>query len=218
MRMDLRISAIVFLAWMFCGGIGPDGLVEAQAQTSERGALISNIRTDPASPRTGDKIRLLFKPSEELVRAEITWTINGNVVGSSNYDISHTDMELNHPIKAGDVVVATITPYEAGGSEGKKLEHRFVCGNAPPILTVTNQAIAADGLYTAKVEAKNPQGGPVKLKLEEGPPGLTMDPEGNIRWKVDQRTSGKHSVKVVGEDADGQKTFLTYQVGISWQK
>ena len=56
------------------------------------------------------------------------------------------------------------------------------------------------------------------MKLEEAPPGLTMDPEGNIQWKVDQRTAGKHSVKVVGEDEDGQKTFLTYQVGISWQK
>lgn len=222
MRTHLRIGAIFFLAWTFCGGIGLDWLTEVRAQTKGRGALISDIKTDPASPRTGDKVRLLFKPSEELNRAEITWTVNGNAAGSASYDATHTDIELAQPIKSGDVVVASITPYEIGGIEGKRLEHRFVCGNAPPLLSVTNQSLNPTGqhgaLYTAQIEASNPQGGEVKLKLEQAPPGMTMDPKGNIQWKVDDKTSGKFSIRVVGEDADGQKTYLTYPVGINWQK
>ena len=84
----------------------------------------------------------------------------GNAAGTSRYDVSHRDIELNHPIKAGDVVVASITPYEAGGTEGKLIEHRFVCGNAPPILSVTNQSIGADGLVHGKDRGKESAGRP----------------------------------------------------------
>jgi hypothetical protein len=214
----VRTGAIIILAWTFCEGLNPDWLTGAQAQTKGRGALISNLRTEPASPRTGDKIRLLFDASEDLVRAEITWSLNGTQVGSEDYDANHTDVVFNHPIQSGDVILATIVPYEAGGGHGKKIEHRIVCGNAPPILSLVDQSLSDSGLYKAKIDAKSPQGGAVNLKVEQAPRGLTMDPTGNIEWKVDKNTSGKFSVKVVAEDSEGQKSFLTYEIGIRWQK
>jgi hypothetical protein len=218
MRNILRSGAMIFLAWMFFGGIGFGWLAEAQGQTTGRSKAISNVRTDPASPRTGDKIKLLFDPSENVVRAEIKWTVNGTQIQASDYDAVHQNLELNYPIKSGDVIVASILPYEAGGIQGQAVEHRFVVGNAPPILSVVNQNITDKGLYTAKIEAKNPQGGAITLKLEQAPTGLTMDPNGNIEWNMGRGTTGKFSVRVVGEDQDGQKTFLTYEIGVRWQK
>ena len=59
MRNMLRAGAIFFLAWMFCGGMGLDWLSQAHGQT-DYADMIKNIRTKPLSPRTGDKIKLLF--------------------------------------------------------------------------------------------------------------------------------------------------------------
>ncbi len=218
MRNILRSGAMIFLAVMFFGGIGLGWLTEAQGQTKKSATSVSKVRTEPASPRTGDKVKLLFVPGEDVVRAEIKWTVNGTMVETYDYDSLHRDVELKYPLKAGDVVVASIVPYLAGGTEVKAVNHRFMVGNAPPILSVVNQTISGRGVYSAKIEAKNPQGGPVTLKLEEAPAGLTMDPKGNIEWNVGQDKSGKFSVKVVGEDEQGQKTYLTYQIGIQWQK
>jgi hypothetical protein len=218
MRSILRIGAMFLFVGMFCQWGNAGWLTEARAQAAPQGASVTNLRTDPASPRTGDKIKLLFDPTQELVRADIKWAVNGVPVKDAQYDVNHTKVDLDYPIKAGDEIVASVTPYGAGGTQGKIVEHRLVCGNAPPVLSVMNQAISGSGVYTAKIEAKNPQGGAVTLKLEQGPDGLTMDPKGNIEWKLGKDKSGKFSVKVVGEDEQGQKTFLTYEIGIRWQR
>jgi hypothetical protein len=181
------------------------------------GPMVINVKTDPMAPRTGDTIRLLFDLAGDAIRAEVAWSINGQQVQTSQYDLQNTSIQFDQPIKLGDVIVASITAYDAGGNSSRPYERRIVCQKAAPVVKITNEAIRA-GMYTAKVAATDPDGGRVTLTLEEGPEGLKMDESGNIEWRLEKDKSGRFPLKVVAEDERGNKSYFMYEVGIKWSK
>jgi len=172
---------------------------------------------DPGVPRTGDTIKLALQLQEDAIRAEVKWIINGEQVQTSEYDFQNRTIQLDRPIKMGDVVVATITAYDVAGNSGRPLERRIVVQKAAPMVKVTNEAIRA-GTYTAKIEASDPDGRPVTLTLAQGPEGLTMDGSGNIEWQLLKDKSGRFPLSVVAEDDQGNKSYFSYEVGIKWSK
>jgi hypothetical protein len=214
MAIDLRRGLLLLLICAVCAAAGSEG----GAQAPPAGPAVGVIKIDPAIPMTGDTIRLNVTLTGDAVRAEIKWTINGTEVQTSECDGCEKPVELNQTVTKGDTVVASVTPYNAGGEAGSRVDRYITVRNAPPDVKLVSESLQG-GYYRAKIEGSDPEGGPINLVLESGPPGLTMDDKGNVEWKIGPDTpSGRYEVKVSVEDDMAQKTYLNYEVGIKWQK
>lgn len=217
MRIAVRAGLVIFLAGMVCGVmlVGHVSLSGAEAPPS--GPTVTNVRVDPPIPRTGDKVKLSFNLAGGAIRADVQWFYNGEDLGTVYYDGYGPPLELDRVLKAGDKLVVAITAYDASGDRGKVVEQKIECRKAPPILKLSSEDIKGE-IYTAKIEATDPEGGKVKLSLEQAPKGMTIDQQGNIEWKLQRDVSSRNIIKVKGEDDKGQKSFLTYEVSIRWQQ
>jgi len=166
---------------------------------------------DPSAPETGTKLKLSLK-MDSAARAEVKWSINGDEVHMEDYDGLEGQVSLDKPVKAGDRISVSVTPYDSAGTAGEQVTRTVTCGNAPPFLRVANQNLAGD-TYTAKIECKDPENDPVTFSLQ-GPPGMRIDPKGNISWKIDGATSGSFTIVVTGKDDKGGQGVLTYSIGL----
>ncbi len=172
-----------------------------------------DLKFDPAQPRTGDTIKIWFNLGEGAERAEVRWSVNGEEVQLSDYSEAVKYVELDTPAKAGDKIVATITPFDASGEAGSAIVRRVVCASAPPELKLVDQRIE-NGAYRAKVEARDPQGGTVSLSLEQAPPGMKMDAKGSIEWALRNDIAGRFPVKVRAKGDKSGEAVLSFDVGI----
>jgi hypothetical protein len=66
--------------------------------------------------------------------------------------------------------------------------------------------------FSYKLDVRSNKGG-VKVKLELGPDGLKVSPEGKATWAVPKDFDGPDADVVVSlSDSSGQETFHTFQV------
>jgi hypothetical protein len=202
----LRPWFLVFAALLMCTGTS-----SAYAQSSS--ATVVDIKVEPAQPRTGDTVKIWFNLGKGAERAEVRWSLNGEEAQTSDYVEAVKYVEFDRPVKAGDKIVATITPYDASGDAGKVVVRRIVCASAPPELKVVDQRIE-DNSYRARIEARDPQGGTVALSLDAAPPGMKMDPGGSIDWPLGKDTAGRFPVKVRAKTGQGGESVLSFDVGI----
>ena len=201
-----RHWCLVLTAVLICLGLSP-------AYGQGGAPTVVDLKVDPEQPRTGDTIKIWFNLGEGAERAEVRWSVNGEEVQLSDYVESVKYVELDRPAKAGDKIVATITPFDASGEAGKAIVRQIVCASAPPELKVVDQRIEK-GAYRAKIEARDPQGGAVSLILEQAPPGMKMDAKGSIEWALGNDTAGKFPVKVRAKGDQSGEAVLSFDVGI----
>jgi len=171
------------------------------------------VKFQPASPETGDKLSLIIKMSEQISSVEVRWSINGDQFDTVHYDGSAESVELNKAIKSGDVIEVEVIPYDLSGTPGGTVQKKVVCRKAPPILKLLHQKVDKD-TYSAMVEVKDPEDQPVSVSVE-GPPGMTIDNNGAITWKITEKTTGKFDVKVTAKDNAGGSAVLNYSFRIS---
>jgi hypothetical protein len=197
---------LVLTAVLICLGLSP-------AYGQAGAPAVVDVKVDPEQPRTGDTIKIWFNLGEGADRAEVRWSVNGEEVLISDYVESVKFVELDRPAKAGDKIVATVTPFDASGEAGKAIVRQIVCASAPPELKVVDQRIEKNA-YRAKIEARDPQGGAVSLILEQAPPGMKMDAKGSIEWALSNDTAGKFPVKVRAKGDRSGEAVLSFDVGI----
>jgi hypothetical protein len=174
---------------------------------------VVDLKVDPEQPRTGDTVKIWFNLGQGAERAEVRWSVNGEEVQTSDYLEAVRYVELDRPAKAGDKIVATVTPFDASGEAGKAIVRKIVCASAPPELQVVDQRIEKNA-YKARIEARDPQGGAVSLILEQAPPGMKMDAKGSIEWALGRDTAGKFPVKVRAKGDKSGEAVLSFDVGI----
>ncbi|HEY5997523.1 MAG TPA: putative Ig domain-containing protein [Candidatus Deferrimicrobiaceae bacterium] len=134
------------------------------------------------------------------VTVEYAWTVNGQPAGN--------DVHLQKPTRRGDFITVTLTPFD-GKERGRSVTLRSQVNNSPPrIAGVVDVRIEGD-LYTARVQAEDPDGEPVRYALVSGPNGMTVDPaEGTIRWNMPADYKGQAVFMVSARDRSGaQSTY-----------
>jgi hypothetical protein len=204
-----RRWCLVLTAVLVCLGLSP--------ACGQGGApTVMDVKVDPEQPRTGDTIKIWFRLGEGAERVEVRWSVNDEEVQLTDYVETEKYVELDRPVKAGDKIVATITPFDAGGEAGKAIVRQLVCADAPPELKVVDQRIEKDA-YRARIEARDPQGGTVSLILEQAPSGMKMDSKGSIEWALGKDTAGKFPVRVRAKSDKSGETVLSFDVGIKRQ-
>lgn len=212
----LRKSLVLFSVFLLMLAAGPasgqEQSSEEQTPAAEAAPEVTGVTFDPANPATGAKLKVRFKYKEPAVQARVKWTVNDEDLGSGKHDGIAAEAQLDKDLKEGDVVKVEIIPFDGGGSEGQPVTKSVTIANAPPDMQFIYGRLEGE-VYRAKVEAKDPEGGPVTFTVE-GPEGMKIDQKGNITWKLRPRTTGSFDIRVVAKDDKGLETVLTYSIGL----
>jgi serine/threonine protein kinase len=69
-------------------------------------------------------------------------------------------------------------------------------------------------LFTYRIAVRSKKGG-VKVKLEAGPPGLTVASDGRVSWPVPIQVEGEVNVLLTLKDASGQELSHSFKIDVS---
>jgi hypothetical protein len=172
---------------------------------------IEGVRVEPSSPITGDQVTArvtLASSFQQPVELVYKWKRNGQPVQVSQSEV------LQIPLKRDDFVEVEVSMARNDEGPPRGVTGSVMVGNAPPTMRLANQTIGNDGSYQAKIESSDPEGDNFTLSIKEGPPGMSIDPGGNIRWAGDSKAEGSFSVAVSARDVHGAETSLNYQIKI----
>ena len=204
-RTSLVLPALILaLAAMFFPVFNAYGADDTAPQAS-------NLRFEPTRPMTGDRVKLYFT-LKNAIRAEVRWTVNEDEEELQDYDGTSGFVEYEQPLKAGDTLKASVTPFTGMGEAGKPAVKTVTFSNAPPTLKLERQGIK-DGKYEAKIDVNDPEKGKITLKVE-GPEGMVISDDGKITWPIKRGVSGNFQVKVTAKDEEGAEAVLTYAIRI----
>jgi hypothetical protein len=180
----------------------PDGVTAAN---------IKSIEFTPGRPTAGEpiKVQVTF---DESVQAEVPlycrWKVNEETVPESE---SHT---LAYQTKRGDRIEVMVFVGDAR-EEIRARRAEVVVDNAPPLVKKVGDHLASDGTYVARLEATDPDGDVVTLKVQQGPPGMVLDSASKeLRWAVPEGTTGTFPVEIMASDPAGASVVFSYVVTI----
>ena len=131
----------------------------------------------------------------DAVQLEIAWQKNGIPAGSGN--------RLTTPVKRGEKVTVTITPFD-GKERGKPATFSREITNTPPVIEGHEQFRFDENVATFQVRASDADGDPLSYSLKDAPAGMSIDRRtGTIRWVTSPKTTGRIPFTVEASDASG---------------
>lgn len=143
------------------------------------------------------------------VQFEIAWQKNGQPAGGGN--------RLTAPVKRGDKVIVTITPFD-GKDRGIPATLSREILNTPPSIEGQEQFQVGDNAVTFHVRASDADGDPLAYSLKDAPAGMSIDRKtGLVRWATSPGTTGKVPFTVVVSDGSGGESTARFTVTIAEQ-
>lgn len=174
---------------------------------------IKELKFSPERPETGDALKMRIALEGGALRAEVRTSKNDDDLGTTYYDGISEFLEIKNRFKAGDKVKVEVTPFDAQGASGVPVVKTVEIVNAPPTAKLEDQKVAGN-TYTARIEAKDPEGDPITFAVKEAPAGLTVDQKGNVNWKMGETVSGTFPILISVKDSRGAEVVLSYSIGI----
>ncbi len=143
------------------------------------------------------------------VQFEIAWQKNAQPAGGGN--------RLTAPVKRGDKVIVTITPFD-GKDRGIPATLSREILNTPPAIEGQEQFQVGDNAVTFHVRASDADGDPLAYSLKDAPAGMSIDRKtGLVRWATSPGTTGKVPFTVVVSDGSGGESTARFTVTIAEQ-
>lgn len=146
-----------------------------------------------------------FDADGDPVRFDIAWVKNGEPAGTGD--------RLNVPVRGGDKIVVTITPFD-GESFGKAATLSREIRNQV-IIERQEQFQFVGNVGTFRIVASGDRGTPLSYSLKDAPPGMRIDPAtGWVRWEVVPGLKGKVPFDVLVSDGAGAEASARFTVTI----
>jgi hypothetical protein len=143
------------------------------------------------------------------VQLEIAWRKNGQPAGTGN--------RLTAPVKRGDKVIVTVTPFD-GKDRGISATLSREILNTPPAIEGQEQFQVSDNAVTFTVRASDSDGDPLMYSLKDAPTGMSIDRKtGVVRWVTSPGATGKVPFSVVVSDGTGGESTARFTVTIAEQ-
>lgn len=140
-------------------------------------------------------------------RVEIAWRKNGEPAGNGS--------RLGVPVKRGEKIEVTITPFDGEG-QGKSATLTREIRNTPPVIEGQEQFQVAGNVVTFHVRASDPDGDPLAFALKDAPAGMQIDrATGWVRWETAQGKTGKVPFTVLVSDGSGGESTARFTVTIA---
>ncbi len=195
-------------------GVASSGGGELLPATSEAvrnsAPEIRSVRFVPGDAKTGAGLGVEtegYDADGDPVRFEIAWRKNGEPAGNGS--------RMETPVKRGDRVTASITPFD-GKVRGKAAELSREIRNTPPVIEGQEGFRVNGNLVTFRVQASDPDGDPVLFALKDAPPGMRIDrSNGQVRWETAPGTTGKIPFAVTVSDGSGGEATARFSVTIT---
>jgi len=197
--------------------IGPEKLAVA---SKEPGSITSHVRQGASSEDNlrawikGMTLRPAFPNKDETVSALLEWEPQGRPGMLVSYEWVVKDVS----VKTGEASTLALNKYHTGDhvsviatitdSNGKPLASQrslsVVIQNRPPILDGGLEEFAKSGEeWLGHIRVSDPDGDHVVVRPVSGPAGLTVQPDGTVRWPVSAIQPGTHELTVELEDERG---------------
>ena len=145
----------------------------------------------------------------DLVQFEIAWRKNGQPAGTGN--------RLTAPVRRGDKVTVTVTPFD-GKERGKSATLSREILNTPPAIEGQEQFQVTDNAVTFHVRASDADGDPLAYSLKDAPTGMSIDRgTGWVRWVTSPGKTGKVPFTVIVSDGSGGESTARFTVTIAEQ-
>lgn len=171
---------------------------------------IRGVRFVPGDAKTGAGLGVEadgYDADGDAVRFEIAWRRNGEPAGNGN--------RMEGPLKRGDRVVVTITPFD-GKARGKSAELSREIRNTPPVIEGQEGFQVTDNLVTFRVQASDPDGDPILFALKDAPSGMRIGrSNGQVRWETVPGTTGKIPFTITVSDGSGGEATARFSVTIT---
>jgi len=143
------------------------------------------------------------------VQFEIAWQKNGQPAGTGN--------RLTAPVKRGDKVSVTVTPFD-GKERGKSATLFRQILNTPPVIEGQEEFQVTENAVTFHVRASDADGDPLTYSLKDAPAGMSIDRKtGLVRWMTSPGTTGKVPFTVIVSDGSGGESTARFTVTIAEQ-
>lgn len=112
--------------------------------------------------------------------------------------------------------IVTVRALDADGSVAQQSFLLEIKPELPPVIATTpgTEWVTAGNTYRLDVRATDPNGDPVTFRVVEGPPTMTVDALGRLRWLTRPLDVGMHPVRIVVTDAQGSASELTFNLEV----
>ncbi|HKT35870.1 MAG TPA: putative Ig domain-containing protein [Nitrospira sp.] len=153
----------------------------------------------------------VLDPDEDRVSLHYRWRKNETVV-KEGQDNTLSVVGLTPT----DVIDVDVTASD-GNADGKEtVSGRFTLSNSSPTIVSTPSVSATGGAYDYQVKATDPDGDPITYKLEDAPPGMSIEEQtGHIQWNVAPDAHGTYHIKVVAQDNKGGFAAQDFELSVS---
>ncbi len=185
--------------------------VNQMAETKNLPPRIKKIKLLPEVFKPGDTLYVDVEaddPDGDEVTISYEWYKHGELVS--------TERQLNSTLKRGDKLVVKIKPYD-GKDYGKEVILNREILNLPPVITDHKEYHLDKDTFTYRVKASDPDGDPLTYFLKSAPPGMTIDPNGLIKWDIPPDFKGKASVTVSVTDGQGGEAIYSFEVTFGFE-
>lgn len=148
-------------------------------------------------------------PDGDTAEFEFQWIIDGNEV-----PITAATLPGSY-IKSGQQITINVTATDGIDRNTPYWGEPFIVAGAPPKFTSQPPQSFQVLEYRYQARAVDPDGDRITYRLEEAPPGMTIDPNsGLVVWPITRGTSGEFRVRIVAEDATGLFAGQEYTFGL----
>jgi hypothetical protein len=145
----------------------------------------------------------------DALQFEIAWSKNGEPAGNGS--------RLTTPLKRGDKVSVTVTPFD-GKERGKSTTQFRDILNTAPVIEGQEQFQVSDNAVTFHVRASDADGDPLTFSLKDAPAGMSIDRgTGWVRWVTSPGIPGKVPFTVVVSDGAGGESTARFTVTVAEQ-
>jgi hypothetical protein len=180
----------------------PDAAPEPR-DTPRRPPKVTRIRIQPTAPRYTDAIEVTADAvdrSGEAVDLSYAWRINGSPVP----DVSGPRLPPGR-FKKGDKIYVEVTATTPGGSSTDQSPPVTIANTLPVLKTDARSVTTLPG---TTFFADDPDGDTIRWSLENAPRGMTISPDGTVRYQgSEDEPGGPYKVAVVASDGDGYARF-----------
>ena len=176
--------------------------------------VMTSANLQPVPAYAGDTITAVPVSNDrdgDTVQYSYQWLVNNSPVeGGANGTLPTTGLKVK------DTIAVTITPND-GEEKGQPMTTGSLAlsGRAPEITSVPPSGLQ-DGVYIYQVVAKDPEGGPLSYSIVSGPPGMSIDGNGLIRWQPPTGMTGRQEIttKISVKDDEGSEAFQEFSLNI----
>jgi hypothetical protein len=177
--------------------------------------VIQEVQIEPKMAYATDSLRVNVKSYDidgDSIYYIYRWEKNGEVLSNEG------EVLERGRFKKGDSIAITIMPDDKEIQGSPKRSESIKILNSPPIIVSSPPTSIEGSDYSYQVKAYDPDDDPISFNLKSAPNGMEIDQKtGLVRWTIQSRDRGTHSIEIEASDQEGAKSFQHFVLTVEFR-